>query len=90
MEKIEALIEADIIDVTYAKSNMQISDGIVYLHSLSDPRHYTTVDVMIDAKLHNFDVNNAKVLYLKIWLIMVLLHTGYIKISTVFRAMCRV
>ncbi|CAM3642089.1 FAD/NAD(P)-binding protein [Xenorhabdus thuongxuanensis] len=60
MEKIEALIEANIVDVTYAKSNIQIDDNIVYLHSLSDPGSLTTLDTMIDAKLHNFDVKKAK------------------------------
>ncbi|PHM56802.1 FAD/NAD(P)-binding protein [Xenorhabdus sp. KK7.4] len=60
MEKIEALIEADIVDVTYAKSNIQIDNNIVYLHSLSDPGSFTTLDAMIDAKLHHFDAKKAK------------------------------
>jgi hypothetical protein len=60
MEKIEALIEADVIDVTYAKSNIQIADGAAYLHSLSDPGHVTTLDTFVDAKLHNFSTRHAK------------------------------
>ncbi|KOY62513.1 hypothetical protein AM629_08035 [Photorhabdus heterorhabditis] len=60
MEKMEALIEAGIIDVTYAKSNIQIDDNIAYLHSLSDPGNITTLEVMIDAKLHNFDIKKSK------------------------------
>ncbi|KPY23114.1 FAD/NAD(P)-binding protein [Pseudomonas syringae] len=60
MEKTEALITADIIDVTYAKANIQIDNDVVWLHSLSDPGAFTTLDVMIDAKLHNFDIKKAK------------------------------
>ncbi|WP_340622026.1 hypothetical protein [Xenorhabdus siamensis] len=60
MEKIEALIEAGMIDVTYAKSNIQIDDNTVYLHSLSDPGNITTLETMIDAKLHNFDIKKSK------------------------------
>ncbi len=64
MEKIEALIQAGIVDVTYAKSNIQIDDGVVYLHSLSDPGSFTTLDAMIDAKLHHFDVKRPKMHFL--------------------------
>ncbi|CCG88053.1 FAD/NAD(P)-binding protein [Erwinia piriflorinigrans] len=60
MEKIEALIAADIVDVTYAKANIQIQDEKVWLHSLSDAGNFTNVDAMIDAKLHNFNVRKAK------------------------------
>ncbi|WP_024645363.1 FAD/NAD(P)-binding protein [Pseudomonas syringae] len=60
MEKIEALIAADVIDVTYAKANIQIDNDVVWLHSLSDPGEFTTLDVIIDAKLHNFDIKKAK------------------------------
>ncbi|MDE9447138.1 FAD/NAD(P)-binding protein [Xenorhabdus bovienii] len=60
MEKMEALIEADVVDVTYAQSNIQIQDDQVWLHSLSHAGKYTRVDAMIDAKLHNFSVKKAK------------------------------
>jgi hypothetical protein len=60
MEKIEALIEADVVDVTYAKCNIQIADGTAYLHSLSDPGRVTTLDAFVDAKLHNFSTRDAK------------------------------
>lgn len=60
MEKIEALIEADVVDVTYAKSNIQIVGGKAYLHSLSDPGRVTTPDTFVDAKLHNFSTRHAR------------------------------
>lgn len=60
MEKIEALIEADIVDVTYAKANIQICGQSVYLHSLSDAGQLTTVDALIDGKLHSFSVKNSR------------------------------
>ncbi len=60
MEKIEALIKADVVDVTYAQSNIQVHDEQVWLHSLSQAGEYTRVDAMIDAKLHNFSVRKAR------------------------------
>ncbi|WP_082212572.1 FAD/NAD(P)-binding protein [Erwinia sp. 9145] len=60
MEKMEALIEADVVDVTYAQANIQIQNQQVWLHSLSDAGKYTRVDAMIDAKLHNFSVMKAR------------------------------
>lgn len=59
MEKIEALIAAEILDVSFARVNIQVLGEDVYLHSISDPGKVAQPDVLVDGKLHEFSVNRA-------------------------------